>query len=86
MSVIGWIVLGLIAGFISSKIVDKQGQGFFLDIALGIVGALVGGFLYAQFLGGEGITGINIGSIIVAIVGSIIVLFVYNLVMGRRST
>jgi uncharacterized membrane protein YeaQ/YmgE (transglycosylase-associated protein family) len=57
MSIIGWIILGLIAGFIANKIVEGSGQGFFLNIALGIVGALVGGFIYAQVLGGPGVTG-----------------------------
>ena len=85
MSIIGWIVLGLIAGFIASKIVEGSGQGFFLNIALGIVGAIVGGFLYSLVLGGEGVTGVNIGSIIVSIVGAIIVLWVYNAVAGRRA-
>ena len=85
MSIIGWIILGLIAGFIANKIVGGQGQGFFLNIALGIVGALVGGFLYAQVLGGPGVTGVNIGSIIVSIIGAIVVLWVYNAVAGRRA-
>jgi uncharacterized membrane protein YeaQ/YmgE (transglycosylase-associated protein family) len=49
MGIISWIILGLIAGFIGSKIVDKQGQGLWLNIALGIVGALVGGFLFDLF-------------------------------------
>ena len=85
MSIIGWIILGLIAGWIASKIVGGQGQGIFLDIALGIVGALVGGFLYSSILCGEGITGVNIGSIIVSIIGAIIVLWVYHAVAGRRA-
>jgi uncharacterized membrane protein YeaQ/YmgE (transglycosylase-associated protein family) len=85
MSIIGWIILGLIAGWIASKIVGGQGQGIFLDIALGIVGALVGGFLYSAILGGPGVTGLNIGSIIVSIIGAIIVLWVYHLFMGRRT-
>ena len=85
MSIIGWIILGLIAGFIASKIVGGEGQGFFLNIALGIVGAIVGGFLYAQILGGPGVTGVNIGSIIVSIIGAIVVLWVYNAVAGRRA-
>src|SRR5262249_31800940 len=84
MSIIGWIVLGLIAGFIASKIVEGSGQGFFLNMALGIVGAVVGGFLYSLVLGGEGVTGVNIGSIIVSIIGAIIVLWVYNAVAVRR--
>ena len=83
MGIISWIILGLIAGFIGSKIVNRQGQGFWLDIALGIVGALVGGFLFSTF-GATGVTGLNIWSMIVAIVGSIGVLLIYNAVMGGR--
>ena len=84
MSIISWIILGLIAGFIGSKIVDRHGQGFWLDIALGIIGAIVGGFLF-EFFGGTGITGLNIWSMIVAIVGSVVVLWVYNALMARRA-
>ena len=83
MGIISWIVLGLIAGFIGSKIVDRQGQGFWLDIALGIIGALVGGFLFDLF-GASGVTGLNIYSMIVAIVGAVVVLLIYNAVIGRR--
>ena len=61
MSIISWIILGLIAGFIGSKIVNAEGQGFWLNIALGIIGALVGGFLFDSF-GATGITGLNIWS------------------------
>ena len=85
MSIIGWLVLGLIAGFIASRIVNKQGSGLLLDIVLGIVGALVGGFLSSQF-GGMGITGFNIYSMIVAIIGAIIVLLIYHALFGRRTT
>jgi uncharacterized membrane protein YeaQ/YmgE (transglycosylase-associated protein family) len=83
MGIISWIILGLIAGFIGSKIVDRQGQGFWLDIALGIVGALAGGFLFDLF-GASGVTGLNLYSMIVAIVGSVVVLLIYNAVTGRR--
>jgi uncharacterized membrane protein YeaQ/YmgE (transglycosylase-associated protein family) len=83
MGIISWIILGLIAGFIASKIVDKQGQGFWLDIALGIIGALVGGFLF-DFFGASGVTGLNIYSMIVAIVGAVVVLLIYNAMTGRR--
>jgi uncharacterized membrane protein YeaQ/YmgE (transglycosylase-associated protein family) len=83
MGIISWIILGLIAGYIGSKIVDKQGQGFWLNIALGIIGALVGGFLF-DFFGSTGVTGLNIWSMIVAIVGSVVVLLVYNAVTGQR--
>jgi uncharacterized membrane protein YeaQ/YmgE (transglycosylase-associated protein family) len=84
MSIFGWIILGLIAGFIGSKIVNSQGQGFWLNIALGIIGALVGGFLFSLF-GSEGVTGLNIWSMIVAIVGSIVVLLIYNAVVGHSA-
>ena len=84
MGIISWIILGLIAGFIGSKTVDSQGQGFWLNIALGVVGALVGGFLFSLF-GATGVTGLNIWSIIVAIVGAIVVLLAYNALTGRRS-
>ena len=83
MGIVSWIILGLIAGFIGSKIVNRQGQGFWLDIALGIVGALVGGFLFDVF-GASGVTGLNIYSMIVAVVGSVVVLVIYNAVTGRR--
>ncbi len=76
--------MGLIAGFIGSKIVNKSGQGFWLDIALGIVGAIVGGFLFSGVFGMEGITGLNIWSLIVAIIGSIVVLWGYHALTGRR--
>jgi uncharacterized membrane protein YeaQ/YmgE (transglycosylase-associated protein family) len=85
MSIIGWIILGLISGFIASKIVNKAGEGFFLDIALGIVGAIVGGFIFSAF-GASGITGFNLYSMIVAIIGAIVVLVVYHAVFGRKVT
>lgn len=84
MGIISWIILGLIAGYIGSKIVDKQGQGFWLNIALGIVGALVGGFLFGLF-GAGGVSGLNIYSMIVAIIGSVVVLLIYNAVAGHRA-
>ncbi len=85
MSFLSWIILGLIAGFIGSKIVNKSGQGFFLDIALGIVGAIVGGVL-SSFLFGRGITGaLDIYSLIVAIIGSVLVLWLYHAITGKRS-
>jgi len=80
MGIIAWIILGLIAGFIGSKIVNRTGQGFFLDIALGVVGAIVGGFIFSLF-GSTGVTGLNIWSLIVAVIGAIIVLVVYRAVV-----
>jgi uncharacterized membrane protein YeaQ/YmgE (transglycosylase-associated protein family) len=84
MSIIGWIILGLIAGFIASKIVNKRGEGFFLDIILGIVGAIVGGFVFTAF-GASGVTGFNLYSMIVAVIGAIIVLVIYHAIAGRRA-
>ena len=83
MSIISWIILGLIAGFIGGKIVNAEGQGFWLNIALGIIGAIVGGFLFDLF-GATGVTGLNVYSLIVAIVGSVVVLLIYNAMTGRR--
>jgi uncharacterized membrane protein YeaQ/YmgE (transglycosylase-associated protein family) len=77
MSIIGWIVLGLIAGFIASKIVNSEGSGIVLDIVLGIIGAIVGGWLLHLF-GEAGITGFNLYSMVVAIVGAVVVLVVYH--------
>jgi uncharacterized membrane protein YeaQ/YmgE (transglycosylase-associated protein family) len=77
MSLIAWIVLGLISGFIASKIVNKSGEGLVLDIVLGIIGAVVGGYLFQTF-GMAGVTGVNIYSILVAVVGAVVVLFVYH--------
>jgi uncharacterized membrane protein YeaQ/YmgE (transglycosylase-associated protein family) len=83
MSVIAWIVLGLIAGFVGSKIVNKTGEGVLLDIVLGIVGALVGGFLFQTF-GMAGVSGVNLYSILVAVVGAIVVLVLYHAIFRRR--
>ncbi len=83
MSILAWIVLGLIAGFISSKIVNRHGEGIILDVILGIVGAVVGGWIMAAF-GGEGVSGFNLYSILVAIGGAIVVLFVLHAVRGTR--
>lgn len=85
MSIIGWLVLGLIAGFIASKIYAGSGQGVVMDIVLGIVGAFVGGFIFNTF-GGTGVTGFNLWSMIVAVIGAIVVLWIYHAVTGRRST
>jgi uncharacterized membrane protein YeaQ/YmgE (transglycosylase-associated protein family) len=84
MSIIAWIILGLIAGFIASKIVNKQGEGFFLDIVLGIVGAVVGGFIFSA-VGASGVTGFNLYSLVVAVIGAIVVLVLYHAVAGRRA-
>jgi uncharacterized membrane protein YeaQ/YmgE (transglycosylase-associated protein family) len=79
MSFLAWIVLGLISGFIASRIVNKSGKGVFMDIVLGIVGAVLGGWLFNTF-GHTGVTGVNLYSILVAVVGAVIVLFIYHAV------
>ena len=84
MSIIGWLVLGLISGFIASKIVNKTGEGVILDIVLGVVGAVVGGFIFTRFLGADGVTGFNLYSMFVAVLGAIVVLMLYHLVFRRR--
>jgi uncharacterized membrane protein YeaQ/YmgE (transglycosylase-associated protein family) len=78
-----WIVLGLLAGFIGSKIVNKRGEGVILDIVLGIVGAIVGGWLFNTF-GASGVTGLNVYSLLVAVIGSVVLLVVYHAI--RRTT
>jgi len=83
MSLIAWIVLGLIAGFIASKIVNKSGEGLILDIVLGIVGSVVGGWLFHTF-GMPGVTGVDLYSILVAVVGAIVVLFIYHALVRSR--
>jgi uncharacterized membrane protein YeaQ/YmgE (transglycosylase-associated protein family) len=83
MSFIAWIILGLIAGFIASKIVNHRGEGVILDIVLGVVGALVGGWLFRTF-GMTGVTGLNIYSLLVAVLGAVVFLLVYHLLFRRR--
>ena len=83
MSIIAWIILGLIAGFLGSKIVNKSGEGVLLDIVLGIVGAVVGGYLFQTF-GMAGVSGGNLYSILVAVVGAVVVLILYHAIFRRR--
>jgi uncharacterized membrane protein YeaQ/YmgE (transglycosylase-associated protein family) len=82
MSFFAWIVLGLLAGFIGSKLVNKRGEGLILDILLGVVGAVVGGWLFNRF-GAAGVTGLNLYSLLVSVVGAIVVLVVYHAI--RRA-
>ena len=83
MSFIAWIALGLVAGFIASKLVNKSGEGMLLDIVLGIVGAVVGGWLFNVF-GMTGVTGLNVYSLAVAIIGAAVFLVVYHALTSRR--
>jgi uncharacterized membrane protein YeaQ/YmgE (transglycosylase-associated protein family) len=84
MGIIAWIVLGLVAGFLGSKIVNKSGEGMLLDIVLGVIGAVVGGWLFSS-LGAAPVTGLNLYSLFVAVVGAVIVLVAYHALTGRRS-
>ncbi|HWA62305.1 MAG TPA: GlsB/YeaQ/YmgE family stress response membrane protein [Caulobacteraceae bacterium] len=85
MSIIAWLILGLVAGFIASKIVNKSGEGLVMDIVLGIVGAFVGGWVFTRFFHGGGVTGLNLYSLFVSVVGAIGVLLLYHLVVRRRQ-
>ena len=84
MTILGWIILGLLAGFIASKIVNKTGEGVVLDIVLGIVGAVVGGLIF-NAIGDTGVTGFNLWSLFVAVIGAVVLLGLYHLVTGRRT-
>jgi uncharacterized membrane protein YeaQ/YmgE (transglycosylase-associated protein family) len=84
MSFIAWIILGLISGFIASKIVNKSGDGLIVDILLGIVGAFLGGWLFNEF-GMPGVTGVNLYSMLVAVIGAILFLVLYHALFRRRA-
>lgn len=85
MSIIGWIILGLIAGWIASKIVDNRGQGLIINLVLGIVGSLVGGWIFSA-IGATPVTGFNFWSLFVSVIGAIVVLVVYNALFGRKAS
>lgn len=88
MSIIAWLVVGALAGWIASKVMPaNEGYGVMGGLIAGIVGAIVGGFLFGVLSGGDDwMTGINIPSIIAAIVGALIVVFAWNQITGRRNT
>jgi uncharacterized membrane protein YeaQ/YmgE (transglycosylase-associated protein family) len=82
MGLLSWLILGLIAGFIGSKIVNKTGAGMIMDIALGVVGAVVGGYI-GNLLGIGGVSGLNLTSLVLAVIGAIVVLLIYRAVAAR---
>jgi uncharacterized membrane protein YeaQ/YmgE (transglycosylase-associated protein family) len=82
MGIIAWLILGLIAGFIASKIVNHTGSGLIMDIVLGVIGAFVGGWIFS-FFGHTGVTGLNIGSLIVATIGALVVMLAYHFLFRR---
>ena len=79
--VIAWIVVGLIGGYLASRIVNKTGEGVLLDVVLGVIGAVVGGYIFTVF-GAHGVTGLNLYSILVAVVGAVLVLVAYHAIKG----
>ena len=84
MGIIAWIFVGLIAGFLASKVVNRTGEGMVRDILLGVVGAIVGGWIF-NAMGEPGVYGVNIYSILVAFVGGVVVLVLYHALFGRRT-
>ncbi|MCU0673263.1 MAG: GlsB/YeaQ/YmgE family stress response membrane protein [Myxococcota bacterium] len=85
MSILTWIVLGLVAGFIASLIMQGRGNGIVINLVLGVAGAFVGGGVFHYF-GKVGVTGFNLWSVVVASVGAVLVIAVYHLLSGRRVT
>ena len=83
MNIISCLVLGLVAGFIASKLVNKSGEGIVVDIVLGIVGAVIGGWIVRTLGIGGGVSGLNIPSLVVAVLGAVVLLVVYHAVRGR---
>jgi len=83
MGILAWIVLGLIAGWIASKIMHGQGSGLLMNLVLGVVGAFVGGLLISV-AGGVGVTGLNLWSLLVSVLGAVIVLWLSNALRSRR--
>ena len=83
MSIVAWILLGLLSGFIASKLVNGSGEGLLLDMLLGVVGAFVGGAAF-HLVGQTGVTGFNLWSVFVSVLGSILVLVAYHAIRGRR--
>jgi uncharacterized membrane protein YeaQ/YmgE (transglycosylase-associated protein family) len=85
MGILSWLIVGLVAGFIGSKIVNRSGEGLVRDIILGILGAVVGDAIFT-WLGFVGVTGVNVASIVVAAIGAILILIVYHAIFGKRAT
>ncbi len=84
MSILAWLLLGLVAGFLASVVMKGGGYGIVGDIIVGIIGAFIGGFVFS-LLGGSGATGFNIWSVFVAFVGACILIALLRLLSGRRA-
>lgn len=85
MSLFAWIFLGLISGFLASKLVNRTGEGMLLDVALGLVGAVAGGWLFT-LIGRSSITGLNVYSLFVAVVGAVLLLVSYHAIRRSRHS
>ena len=85
MSIIAWILLGIISGFIASKVVNGSGKGAIMDMVLGVIGAFVGGGLF-HLVGHVGVTGFNLWSVFVSVIGAIVVLVAYHALTGGRTS
>jgi uncharacterized membrane protein YeaQ/YmgE (transglycosylase-associated protein family) len=85
MGILGWILLGLIAGWLAGILVKGSGYGIIGDVILGILGALVGGWIGSRLMGLD-VTGFNLESLVVAVLGAIVVIFIARLIAGSRAT
>jgi uncharacterized membrane protein YeaQ/YmgE (transglycosylase-associated protein family) len=85
MGILAWLIVGLIAGYLGSLIVNRGGEGMIRDIVLGIVGAFVGGYIFTA-MGSVGVTGLDLRSIMVATVGAVVLLVLYHAIAGRSAT
>ncbi len=84
MGILSWIILGAIAGWLASMFVNRTGEGLFRDIILGIVGGVVGGWIFAA-MGSTGVTGFNLWSLFVAVIGAVVLLTIYHALVRRRN-
>jgi len=84
MSIIGWIIFRAITGWLASLIVNKRGEGCIVNIAIGLVGALVGGFIFRALTNFD-VFRFNLTSMFVAIIGAVVVLFLWHALTGRRT-
>ncbi len=83
MSILSWILVGLIAGWLAGTLMKGRGYGILGNIVVGILGAMIGGFLAAVLLGGDYVTGINLGTILVSVVGAVVLIWIVRLLPGR---
>lgn len=85
MSIIAWLLVGLIAGWLAGVVMRGGGFGILGDIVVGILGALIGGFLAGALLGGDYVTGLNISTILVSVLGAIVLIAILRMIPGRGT-